>query len=348
MTLFRIVFVSVFAMLICPAYSATMRVGSLVVDNAITNYASYYSATGSLNTSFGVNVRPLKGSALRNTFVGFDIAYATALNSGDDLTNSDNTVLGDSCLINLNGGYRNVAIGSTALQAMIDGHAHIGIGYRALTSMKGGHNCIGIGDGALFEATNLFGCVGVGIEAGLNLTNGADLVTMYGYHAGYGTFQQLSSPGYGSTWIGAESGGVLRTNVAHIRTTALGYRAGYFGGSNCTYLGAYAGSYNTNDGLTLVVDGLDRSTYFAEKTNALLYGTFATTMPGQTLAINAGLVTIPWGTLTIKSNLTVLGTTNQIIFGATNIAPATTATPDKWVSVQISGESTTYRLPLYK
>lgn len=52
--------------------------------------------------------------------------------------------------------------------------------------------------------------------------------------------------------------------------------------------------------------------------------------------------------VTIQTNLTILGTTNQIIFGATNIAPASAVAPTKWISVQITGESVVYRLPLYE
>lgn len=45
----------------------------------------------------------------------------------------------------------------------------------------------------------------------------------------------------------------------------------------------------------------------------------------------------------------VLGTTNQVVFGATNTPPAGSAsTPSKWISVQVSGETVVYRLPLYQ
>lgn len=46
--------------------------------------------------------------------------------------------------------------------------------------------------------------------------------------------------------------------------------------------------------------------------------------------------------------IAVLGTTNFITFGGTNVAPSGTATPTKWVSVQINGEATKYRIPLYQ
>lgn len=53
------------------------------------------------------------------------------------------------------------------------------------------------------------------------------------------------------------------------------------------------------------------------------------------------------GNVTGKT-FTVSGTENQVTFGATNTPPASTAAPTKWISVQVSGESTVYRLPLYE
>jgi hypothetical protein len=48
------------------------------------------------------------------------------------------------------------------------------------------------------------------------------------------------------------------------------------------------------------------------------------------------------------SALTLTGSTNQIIFGSTNTSPTTTATPVKWISAQVTGETNVYRLPLYQ
>lgn len=48
------------------------------------------------------------------------------------------------------------------------------------------------------------------------------------------------------------------------------------------------------------------------------------------------------------SNVVVMGTTNQVKFGATNTAPASPSAPTKWISVQVDGEATVYRLPLYE
>lgn len=48
------------------------------------------------------------------------------------------------------------------------------------------------------------------------------------------------------------------------------------------------------------------------------------------------------------ASLSVTATTNQIVFGSTNTAPANTTNVAAWVSVQVSGNTNRYRLPLYK
>lgn len=53
------------------------------------------------------------------------------------------------------------------------------------------------------------------------------------------------------------------------------------------------------------------------------------------------------GNATSKT-FTLLGTTNQVIFGATNLPPSSVVVPSKWISVQVSGEATVYLLPLYQ
>lgn len=278
--------------------------------SALTNLDDWVSSTNLGSTAIGVNVWPLGGNAKRNTFIGQDIAYTFAVNSGDDLTNSDNIACGIGNLTTLNGGYRNVAIGSTALQSVIDGNGHVGIGYRALTSIKGGAGCIGIGDGALFSITNGFGNVGVGIETHLNGTN-TDYVSAFGHHAGYGSFPGVSAGSF-STWIGGQSGGSLRTNIVHVNTTALGYLAGYQGGSNCTYLGAYAGRQNSNDANVLIVDGLDRGSYANELAGSIIYGNLNSTVASQRLLVNGGVLSVPTGKLGVGTTNVSTGTINAV------------------------------------
>jgi hypothetical protein len=48
------------------------------------------------------------------------------------------------------------------------------------------------------------------------------------------------------------------------------------------------------------------------------------------------------------ATMTIVGTTNQLIFGATNIAPASAVAPVAWVSVQVTGNAGVWRVPLYQ
>jgi hypothetical protein len=48
------------------------------------------------------------------------------------------------------------------------------------------------------------------------------------------------------------------------------------------------------------------------------------------------------------ASFVVTGTTNQISFGGTNTPPTVTSAPARWISVQVGGDGTSYRLPLYR
>jgi hypothetical protein len=48
------------------------------------------------------------------------------------------------------------------------------------------------------------------------------------------------------------------------------------------------------------------------------------------------------------NTFTIVGTTNQVKFGATNSPPANTSNIVDWVSVQVEGRTNAYRTPLYE
>ena len=54
------------------------------------------------------------------------------------------------------------------------------------------------------------------------------------------------------------------------------------------------------------------------------------------------------GSIRLDNGPLINVTTNQIIWGATNTAPANTSTPVAWISVQVSGRTNAYRMPLYQ
>lgn len=53
-------------------------------------------------------------------------------------------------------------------------------------------------------------------------------------------------------------------------------------------------------------------------------------------------------TLRTNGSIVLGGTTNQISFAGTNAAPADTTNVAAWISVQVSGNTNGYRIPLYK
>jgi len=57
---------------------------------------------------------------------------------------------------------------------------------------------------------------------------------------------------------------------------------------------------------------------------------------------------VVFGSQETTGSIYVDGTTNQVIFGGTNNPPVTTATPKVWISVQVSGQTNQWRIPLYQ
>lgn len=83
-------------------------------------------------------------------------------------------------------------------------------------------------------------------------------------------------------------------------------------------------------------------------TNITLNGT--STFTGVGTGVIAGPGTIVYGDVsgTTNKSVVIYGTTNQIVFGGTNAAPSTTTNAVVWVSVNVSGDTNQYRIPLYK
>jgi len=68
---------------------------------------------------------------------------------------------------------------------------------------------------------------------------------------------------------------------------------------------------------------------------------------------SAPFITINDGTNTLfnvnsTGSISLSGTNGQIVFGSTNSLPVTTNIVVAWVKVTVSGDTNSYRLPLYK
>lgn len=138
---------------------------------------------------------------------------------------------------------------------------------------------MGIGNSSLRSLTTGFYNAAVGPTTMMALTTGA-LNTAIGMSA-----LQTNVSGNANTAVGCYA---LQQVTAELNT-AVGYYALYSAGAtaNSVALGAYAGKYETA-GNKLFIDGLDRSTEAAGRTNSLIYGEFNSTVASQKLAFNCG------------------------------------------------------------
>jgi len=167
------------------------------------------------------------------------------------------------------------------------------------------------GAGALYYNDGNFSVVG---EVGLNGSQSGESVAIFGYNP------SGASLGYG---VAGGSRASL-TNVAvagsakNDGTVTVG---GYFEtatsqyGTNPNYQNAVLLLDNRDSALPLIIARNNGTTKFSVSTN------------GQ---------------------MSLAGTTNQVTFGATNTAPSVTTNAAKWISVQVSGFTNAYRIPLYE
>jgi hypothetical protein len=148
------------------------------------------------------------------------------------------------------------------LNGLTTGTGNTAVGVSALGETQTGVNNTAIGVDALFADTTGSENVGVGTSAGINNIGGNNNVFL-GHQTGVS-----SQSGSTNTFLGQQAGS---RNVS---------------GSSNVFVGSYAGSYQTASNL-LVVDNQDRGSSGVEETNAILFGTMASTPQAQTLNINA-------------------------------------------------------------
>lgn len=342
-------------------------IGTTAPTNALTvNGDISLSSVSNIYRIGGIKVLRLNQNAGQDVYVG---------NTGPDvttLTGGENVGIGFSALNHLTSGAANIAIGGGALTVNESGSANVAIGrHTMLGNFTGGYNtAVGeyalSGDGGFSWHSGSYnvalganaltynqvdGNTAVGESAMFFNTNGLNN-TAIGRNAlrasgvgnnntagGNGSLT-ANTTGSGNTALGGTS---LPENTAGGNNTSIGALSGYNGGvslttlSSCTFLGYQANS---------TVNGIDNSTAIGSgaqvtAANQVVLGNNSvtvTSLKGSVLMVSA----------IITNSVTVLGTTNQVVFGATNIAPASAAAPTKWVSVQVSGDAGVYRLPLYQ
>lgn len=281
--------------------STTTDLGLYAFARDITVYGlTVGRGTGgaSNNTAFGVQALAAITAGVANTGVGFQALSQVTDASGNTAVgfgaigsvctgNGANTAVGYQTLPATTG-TQNVAVGYWSLQNNTTGNNNAACGYIAMQANINGQYNAALGYAALNACLGDFN-VGVG---GFSLyLNTGTRNTAVGYFAAH------STTGDKNTIIGHSA---LNTNLTGGSNVALGYFAGaYELGSNAFY-----------------VDNQDRTNTAGDKAKALLYGTFNATAASQTLAINAGTITV-LGTISGVTTLTAttvagtLSTANQ-------------------------------------
>jgi len=269
------------------------------------------------NTALGANTLSTvtEGSGIENTAFGSDaLHYLT--------TGTENLAIGHrSSISNSSGGF-NVSVGNYAMEYNQFRSDNTAIGYHSLRDFVTGYENTAVGSGAMELNTSSYDSTGVGYGA-LDRTDGIG-------NTAFGAFAMNNASGGGQYNVGIgyealQNSDSLDGNVA-IGTDCL------LGIDNLTNVVAIG------YGATATASGL---------TNAIVIGAKARVSANNQMVFGTNITDYVFNGLRILSNsVTLYGTTNQVVFGATNLPPSTPATPSKWISVQVSGESVVYRLPL--
>lgn len=245
-------------------------------DNTFVGYnagaGSTSPSSGAYNSSLGSGSLKLITTGASNCAVGYNAGSAIT-------TGSNNTILGS--FVGSAASSYVVSIG--AVSSCSNNSVAIGKGAQALQTYG-----VAIGENALFAGTN-------GVALGYNSYLRADDGIAIGVSASTGPSWRSVVIGSGSgngnftgaaLIVGAQSGTSL-TNGAN--NTIIGQESGTLlsSGSSNVFLGYRSGKRSTTQSDELFIDNQDRSSYAAQQTDALIYGTFNATAGNQTLFVNA-------------------------------------------------------------
>lgn len=205
------------------------------------------------------------GTTGYNTFVGI---YSGNFNMGGTYSyqGSYNNGIGYNTLNKLTEGYQNNAIGSTSLHSTTTGYKNNGMGYQSLYSLTTGSENTAVGADSMSIPTSARKNVAIGANT-LSYSNGMNNVGV-GYKTGKGAYGYDYSY---NTFLGSQAGYLMRT------------------GSNNIFLGYDAGYRQTTNSNLFIVDNQMRADTATEESNAILYGTMASSPSSQTLRINGAV-----------------------------------------------------------
>lgn len=232
------------------------------------------NGTGYANTAYGGNAMTANTTGQRNTGIG---VFALFLNDiGDEHTavgvHALNSVAGDrngSTAVGYAAGINWLGGANTHRVTLVGGYAG-----NAATTASG---MTAVGYQAAQLATTAFNMTAVGESAGRGNVSGGGS-TYLGYQAGFGSSTAAFVTAVGSQSLEAGGAG---------SSTALGALSGQGAtGTNNLFLGAFAGQFETASN-TLLLDTFGRANEATQRTNAMLYGTFASVPESQRLTANA-------------------------------------------------------------
>ena len=199
---------------------------------------------------------------------------------------------------------------------------HLGYLAGANLTSGGGNTFIGVQAGYYTQDGSSNVCIG--FQSGLAIVSGTANVTI-----GYQCVNNISNPISGSHNIcmGWDVGGTLTTSATSniaigsytlnngaatpmVGTVAIGmYAGGNYIGYGGTFLGYYAGNYETSQDHALIIDSIDRSNQANSRNYALIYGVGNATPASQTLQLGGG-GKVGIGTIAPGYNLDVQGSTS--------------------------------------
>ena len=268
-------------------------------DSTAIGMNTLFSATGTPNDALGYNAGAFISTGANNVALGYTAMQGV---SATPLTGTYNTGVGNSALLKIQGAAEyNTALGGSALYDATTGNQNTAVGYDALASDTTGSNITALGYYALNITTGSPNTA-VGANAGTNITSGT-----YNIAIGYQAMNGVSTtPVTGSDNVAVGDQALYSAQGAAAGNTALGYGAGYNGGTNAlttgtnnVYIGYGAhGSAATNTNEVVIGEGVTGNG--SNTTTIGLAGTTTATYPaGQLVSklytlTDAATVTVNW------------------------------------------------------
>lgn len=313
---------------------------------------SFGSGAGAVNTSginafFGTNAGNANTSGAGNTYFGYEAGKAnTTANNGVYIgyragtvsTGASNVGIGANCLLGQTTGSLNIGIGTNALRTLTTATRNAVVGPNAGYVLDGNDNAF-FGNDAGRNSTTGTQNACIGGSSGYSMTTGNNNL-MLASRAGYGVTTgstnvcigvntMYTANGSSNAIFGANAG---RTATAIDNNVIIGYQGARLStgilsgnviiGYNASY------QYNANDELIIT----NRNHSGSDDTQALLYGTFASTPGSQSLRVN-GAATLNYGVF-ITGGTTLDFSTENVFFSD---AGSTGATEQDWIEVTVGG-----------